>query len=319
MDVTAKKLEGAWSVRKKNFSDEIHFFAPTLKHYETAELSQSGAPTFMPVSITGAACQVGCKHCGASILKSMISTSDPVTLYNVGRNLFAKGCRGLLVSGGAMRDGTVPFHDFLPAMRRMKEEFGLYIAVHTGLVDDGLARGFHHAGIDSAMIDIIGDDETVREIYRIEARTDRFDASLKSLAKYGIPTSPHIVLGLHYGELLGEWNAMEMISKYDNILSLVLVAFTPISRTEMEDVIPLDPERLADLFVEARIRFPTVPILLGCARPLGDHQLVTDDYALKAGLNGIAYPAEGIISKARGMGLVPRYSEFCCSLIFHHV
>ena len=319
MDVTRERFEEAWNVRKTNFSDDIHFFAPTLKHYETAELSQSGSPTFMPVSITGAACQVGCKHCGATILDSMIPARDPGSLLNVAANLYEKGCKGLLVSGGAMKDGTVPFQDFLPIMRRLKEEFGFYIAVHTGLVDDRLARGFRQAGIDSAMIDIIGDDRTIREIYRIEARIDRFDASLKALSAHGIPTSPHIVLGLHYGALLGEWNAMEMISKYDNIMSLVLVAFTPIRGTEMEKVIPLEPERLADFFVETRLRFPALQILLGCARPLGDHQVVTDGYALEAGLNGIAYPAEGIVAKAEQMGLHPRYSEFCCSLIFHYV
>jgi hypothetical protein len=41
-------------------------------------------------------------------------------------------------------------------MRRIKEELGLKILVHTGLVDDELAKGLSWARIDAAMIDIIG-------------------------------------------------------------------------------------------------------------------------------------------------------------------
>jgi uncharacterized radical SAM superfamily protein len=209
--------------------------------------------------------------------------------------------------------------EFLPVLKTIKEEFSFFIAVHTGLVDETLARGFRDAGIDSAMIDIIGDDETVREIYRIEVGVAAFEQSLDALAKYAIPTSPHIVLGLHYGEFRGEWNAMDIISRYNNISSLVLVAFTPLLKTEMSHVSPLDPEQLAGFFVDARLQFPSTPILLGCARPLGDHQLLTDMYALRAGINGIAYPADGMIAQAEKLELTPRFSEFCCSLIFHEM
>jgi hypothetical protein len=65
----------------------------------------------------------------------------------------------------------------------------------------------------------------------------------------------------------------------------------------------------------ARIRFPQVPVMLGCARPGGRHRRETDRFALLAGLNGIAYPAEGTVAVARELGLTPRFARECCSLV----
>ncbi|NOZ19631.1 MAG: radical SAM protein, partial [Planctomycetes bacterium] len=65
----------------------------------------------------------------------------------------------------------------------------------------------------------------------------------------------------------------------------------------------------------ARRKFPDTPLLLGCARPMGKVQFKIDCAALDAGFDGIAYPAEGTVSRAKQMGLRPRFSELCCSLL----
>ena len=57
---------------------------------------------------------------------------------------------------------------------------------------------------------------------------------------------------------------------------------------------------------------PIRPLTIGA----GDHKVKTDALALKAGLNGIAYPAEGIPELAVELGLRPVFSEQCCSLIY---
>jgi len=59
---------------------------------------------------------------------------------------------------------------------------------------------------------------------------------------------------------------------------------------------------------------PATPINLGCARPLGAMKLALDKAAIDEGLNGIAYPAEGVIDYARRSGLVPALYESCCSV-----
>ena len=76
---------------------------------------------------------------------------------------------------------------------------------------------------------------------------------------------------------------------------------------------------LADIFVEARTMFQDTPVLLGCARPEGREKRAIDTAALRAGFNGIAFPAEGIVGEARGMGLRPVFSNDCCALVFRDI
>jgi Uncharacterized homolog of biotin synthetase len=45
---------------------------------------------------------------------------------------------------------------------------------------------------------------------------------------------------------------------------------------------------------------PETEIMLGCARPLGWIQKEIDPLAIDAGLNGIAYPAEGTVPLGHG-------------------
>jgi lipoyl synthase len=54
--------------------------------------------------------------------------------------------------------------------------------------------------------------------------------------------------------------------------------------------------------------------MLGCARPVGQSKLQTDRAAVDAGFNGIAYPAEGIITYARQRGLQPKLINACCGV-----
>ena len=54
--------------------------------------------------------------------------------------------------------------------------------------------------------------------------------------------------------------------------------------------------------------------MLGCARPLGKIKIEVDRLAIEAGLNGIAYPAEGTLSYARQYGLEPEIINACCGV-----
>jgi uncharacterized radical SAM superfamily protein len=165
------------------------------------------------------------------------------------------------------------------------------------------------------MLDIIGDDGTIREIYGLDATVEDYRRSLENVAAAGIPASPHIVIGLHFGEIRGEYHAVDMAAEYP-VASLVLVAFKPISGTEMAQSPVCTPEEIRDVIAYAREKLPEVPILLGCARPGGEHQVRTDLYAIEAGVDGIAYPSEEAVRRARELGCEVSFSDVCCSLIF---
>ena len=142
-----------------------------------------------------------------------------------------------------------------------------------------------------------------------------YEASLGRLAAHGINLSPHVVIGLHYGHIRGEREALQRISRFP-ISSLVLVGLLPLYDTPMEGLSPPSPEEMAQFFLESRALFPRTPILLGCERPGGEHKQQTDLFALLAGINGVAYPAEGTVRAARSLGLDPIFSPWCCSLLF---
>jgi hypothetical protein len=82
----------------------------------------------------------------------------------------------------------------------------------------------------------------------------------------------------------------------------------------MRDVEPPPLDEIGAFFEAARRALPRTPVMLGCARPLGEMKRAIDRLAIDAGLNGIAYPADGIIEYARSRGLEPKLYEYCCSL-----
>ena len=199
----------------------IRFFAPSIKHFEIESYRNSPEPYFVPVSITGSACALNCKHCGRKLLETMTSATTPEKLFEVAQNLAKRKSYGMLVSGGADGNGVVRLEKFAPTMRKIREELGLHVAVHTGIVTPKLARALAEAKVDSTMLDIIGDNDTIREIYGLDATAEDYRKSLENVTDVGIPASPHIVIGLHFGELRGEYHAVEIAAAY-KIASLVL-------------------------------------------------------------------------------------------------
>lgn len=306
----------AWKTRREKFGQGITFYAPTLKHYETEEFQQScGHCFFMPVSITGRECELNCEHCGRRILASMKPTLSPEALYEYAREISKRGARGMLVSGGADSRGVVPIAPFLKTIGRVREEFQFNIVAHVGVLDEPTVRLMEEAkALDGAMIDIVGSNDTLREVYHLkETTTDDFERSLDLLCRFGIRTIPHVVIGLHFGRIRGEFRALEMIASHP-VAAVVLVGLLPQKGSGMADIAPPSPALMGDVFTHARQLFPNTPVNLGCIRPSGEHKIETDIQALKAGLNGIAYPAEGIVTLARSMGLEANFSEYCCSV-----
>ena len=132
--------------------------------------------------------------------------------------------------------------------------------------------------------DIIGDQDTITEVYHLDAIPSDYEAALERLNRHGIPTIPHIILGHYFGEMSGEWTALEMIKKYPP-KALVLVILLPLTGTGMGGVLPPSLNDIGSFFETARLNLPKTSILLGCARPLGSMKIEIDQMAINAGLN----------------------------------
>ena len=305
----------AYQLSHTHFSNSIHFFIPSMVHYETPFYRTAKPQNFPAISITGRRCYLNCEHCKGRLLEGMIPATSPQKLFGVCSGIKKEGGRGCLISGGSSIDGSVPLMDFIPTIKRVKEELGLEVVVHTGLVNPLLAEALAEANVDAAMIDIIGSNETAREIYHLHCDVSSFDRSLDLLELNGIPIAPHIVVGIHRGKLRGERRAIEMVSKHDPTAAVV-VALMPLQDTPMESVSAPPPFEIARVVLALRLLMPRTPLLLGCARPKGAHKIKTDVLAIEAGVNGVAYPSAEVIDFVKRRELEIKFHEACCSLLW---
>jgi uncharacterized radical SAM superfamily protein len=159
---------------------------------------------------------------------------------------------------------------------------------------------------------VIGALETIREVYHLERSVADFEATLAALCETSMEVVPHIVIGLHYGRMLGEPAALDIVSRH-RVHSLVLVVIMPFYAKPGTFATP-DTTEIGRIFLEARARVPDRQVLLGCARPPGMHRRVTDAYAVMAGLDGIAFPADGALGVARAVGRPAAQQHSCCSM-----
>lgn len=290
----------------------VTFFAPGIRRYETEELCQLHPDKLRPISVTGPDCPLNCDHCRGVILRSMRSLRPGETLFEVAEALKARGAEALLVSGGSDLSGRVPLHGHLEDLARIKAELGLRVLVHTGLADERVARGLAEARVDGALIDIIGHAETIRRVYHLKVGPEAFEAALARLVEAGVRTLPHICIGLHFGKLLGEEKALEIVARYP-VAGLVVIVLMPLGGTPMAEVTPPSLEEVGRIFRLAKEAMGSTPVLLGCARPFGPTKEAIDRLALDAGLDAIAYPAEGLVGEAARRGLAHDFQETCCA------
>ncbi len=308
-------MDMAFALRQQHFPDEITFHAPGLRRYKTAEYPDHDHRSFVSISLTGAECALACDHCNMSILKSMAALPKfGGSLFDMCSELARQGAGGVLISGGSNKKGRVPLLKHIPDLVRVRRELGMTIRVHPGIPDEETVAGLAEVGIDGAMMDIIGDNDTIRDVYHLaDTTTEDYEQALALLDRYGVPSIPHIILGLHYGQMRGEQTALEIIARHQR-RAVVLVILMPLSDAPMARVTPLPVEEVMRFFAHTRVTLPQSPVMLGCARPAGLSKLQTDRAAVDAGFNGIAYPAEGIITYARQRGLQPKLINACCGV-----
>ena len=292
----------------------IRFYAPSFMYHKTRYYNSS-TTDFQTISLTGVACALNCKHCGGKVLETMQSAESPESLFKLATKLKQKGSLGCLISGGCKPDGSVPLAPFISTIEKIKRELGLTIFVHTGIIDSDVALALKNAGVDAALIDVIGSNETISQVYNLNVTIKDYAASLKILQDAGLNLVPHVIVGLDNGKLKGEFEALKMIAAVRSS-AIVIIAFMPIRGTAMARVKPPQPAKIAKVIATARLMFPKTPLVLGCVRPKGKHRVETDVLALKAGADGIAFPSEKAIKYAEGEGCTLTFSSYCCAQIY---
>lgn len=304
----------AFRIRKAHFGNELTFSIPgTIAYHDNTFPSQK--EKFAAISVTGRNCELRCEHCRGKLLESMIPAEDPETFLQIVHRLRSLGALGILVSGGANQNGEVPLEKFIPLIRTIKEKDPQFkIIIHTGLIRREIAEGLKEARIDQILIDVIGDDDTIREVYHLNKRVEDYEETLWMLKEMRHRLAPHIIIGHHFGEIKGEWRALEMVTRV-GVETIVLVIIKPLhTNVKGRFEIPR-PDETSRISSVARILNPTTPIRMGCIRPAHPWKAEMEKGFIHSGANTIAYPLQGTIEYAKEIGLETKFIQMCCSLV----
>ncbi len=300
-----ERLKKARDISWQNFGKKIVFYLPGM-------FVVNGVTGRYPaITITGNECALNCDHCQGKILASMLRTSTPEKLVDQCLELAAKGNHGVLISGGCDSAGCLPWAKFIPAIEAIKQQTNLFVSIHSGLIHEQEAIDLKQAGVDQALIDVVGDDETFKKMYHVPFGIRRIQEAMVALQNAGLPMIPHIVCGLNYGCMKGEKQAVERIAGFE-VEQLVIVSLMSIPGTSVRHVVSPSSEEVADLIVQARIKMPNTLISLGCARQRGNYRL--ESLAIDAGINRMALPSDEAVARARSYGLEIYYQKTCCSV-----
>jgi len=304
---TSSLLERARALSLERFGRRVVFYLPGM-------FVMDGVRGRYPaISITGPACGLGCDHCSGEILKSMPAARLPGELVETCLRLRDAGVEGFLITGGSDARGRLPWSRFLDALAEVKRRTGLHLSVHSGMVDRPTAEALKQAGVDQANVDIVGAEETWREVMHLDDGADLLADSLDALHGAGLDVVPHVVMGIHAGKIVGERQALEILRGYPPKL-LVWVVLMPLPATPMAGAVPPTLEEAARLLGESRLLFPESEIALGCARPRGEYRRALERIALDAGVNRVALYSDETVEYARSLGLEVGFLETCCSL-----
>ncbi len=283
-------LNQAWLARQANFAQNIAFNIPSRT---------------LAVSVTGSKCALNCSHCAGVYLQAMVPLDKALN----NNNKQDKEIHSYLVSGGSNHRGRVPLMENLEKLNELAKQGPLNL--HTGLVTEDEARKL--AEVASAVsFDLVGDDDTIAEVYGLTASVEDYLASYRALQKY-TRVVPHLCIGLNRGRFKGEYEALHFLRK-EKVEAISMIIFRPTADTLFGNCQPPPPDEVAYFMASARLMFPRTPLYLGCMRPGGQYREVVDVYAVKAGFNKIVLPSPAARKEATMRGLSINTSEECCSL-----
>jgi lipoyl synthase len=305
MDNLKDKLKQARELSWKNFGKIITMYLPGMFSFDGVK------GDYPAVSMTGKKCSLLCDHCKGQLLRTMPAALTPEELIEKAVQYEKKGYHGILVTGGCDREGRLPWKDFLPAVKEIKTRTSLFVSGHSGILDAETAKGFRDAGVDQALMDVIGDDSTYQKICHVNHGVSKIYDTIKFLADEGIDFIPHIICGLEHGSIKYEENALETAAQY-NPRQLVIISLMPLPKTPLWGRIPPTAEEIAEIIAKARLMMPDTILSLGCARQRGD--IKKELLAIDAGINRMAIPSEEAIEHAKNYGLEIKYQKTCCSV-----
>jgi uncharacterized radical SAM superfamily protein len=253
-----------------------------------------------------------CAHCKAHYLGHMPDVSSPEKLKRFCVDHERGGGVGLLISGGSTAEGRVPLRRFLPTLAWVKENTNLILNLHTGMLDAEEAEEVASTGADVVSVDVVGSDETLRDVYGLGVSVEEYGATLTNLRDAGAASvAPHICVGLHYGEVKGEQTALEQSLAIEPEV-IVFLGLIPTAGTPMSEVAPPPIDDVVGLIGEAKRLSPGTEVALGCMRSRG-YKTELEWRAIEAGAERVASASRSTVSRAAEDGYEVKRLDGCCA------
>lgn len=300
-------IEDVEIIQKAAFNIRLQHFGRVLRAYFPGK-------RFPSISLTGSECALSCAHCNKHYLKNMLDGSSPEKLLEICYDLERNGAIGCLLSGGLDDNAAVPFEKFLDAIAEIKKETNLVLNAHTGLLSRSIAQKLGKIGVDVASVDVIGDKRTIKEVYGIDKTPEDYLNNLVLLKQSGISyIAPHVCLGIHYGKIVGEINALEM-ARQINPDEIVIIGLIPTKLTLMEHTPAPSPEAFTQIVAITRLMFPKTPLSVGCMRPKGRLRIEIDKQIIKSGADRLVLPTKSALRELTELNLIIKKIEACCTI-----
>ncbi len=291
----------------------IFLYSPMLKRYKNEYMDSSKG--WKPISVTGNACAFNCKHCEKRVLQGMADGSTTSSFEREFMDAVMRGDSGVILSGGSTSRGDVPIWKYSELTKKYSSK--LTIIAHTGVVrSEEIARKFSDAGVRIALLDMVGDNETIRDVLGQPFTVDDYLNSFRYLKGAGMKVVPHVIVGLSKRGLEGDLHALDLLKEVDPD-AVIVVGLMPLVGTNMQEARQPSPEEMEIAMKKARDEFK-VPVMLGCARPRGSSYWRVEKFAVDYDIDGIAFPEEETVDYARGRREV-RLSSACCSNVVQDI
>ena len=304
----------------------LTFAVPGWKVYINDYYTNS-PDSFLNISITGQDCQLMCRHCRGELLKGMSAAADSKKLVeliekymnrpgNNSKNTGNGSLKGMLISGGFDTEGKLPVNNVLSGISELKSKYPfLTIYIHAGFLDEDEAAALKSSGVDAVLVNLIGSQKAIREVYNLKDRTysDYLD-TIKLLKGHGLKVSPHIIIGLEDGKLSDEFRTVKdaLALGVDSLVFIVLKKATR-AADFISSKVPHD--EIIRLVKYARELSSDVLLSFGCAKPPDNNRHLLEIGLIKAGIDSIAFPAEKTIRFAVKNKIAHTFVEKCCAIL----
>lgn len=307
-----------------NIKKEIIFAVPGSKTF-ISDYYKNKKDSFINISITGTSCELNCPHCRTYLLKDMYSvTSSQILESFIADKIKSGKLNGVLISGGFDKNGKLPIKNYLNSIKMIKIRYpSLKIYAHTGFVDYDEARKISEAGMDGILANVISSQHAINCIYNLtDATPEDYYSTLINLKKAQNKIAPHIIVGLDYGKIESEYDAVKRISEIgaDCLVFVVLKKLTAginlvNLKNHFREVKNINEKDILSLITFTRKLLPDIPITFGCAKPLTKNKGQLEIDLINAGIDIMAFPSKEAVDYVISNKIPFKFEESCCANI----